>query len=376
MQNAARERAGRPWCRYSQGQMGTIDNDGNSVPDVYQSKPLVTFEGAPAETVRTESITLRFTGTSTAVPNQNPMQTEGTRRNYAAPLKEGRFDVNNSGIQILDPLDGKWDSVEEQAAICITTLPTGLSVVNVRVKNAVGYWSDDFQKRIYRIGINYAQCNITTKPQEILVEWNVVGESFGAQFDVYRLDPGESMPGRVVATNVAPAGAPTGGYVHYLFKDRMVTPGETYRYYVEGHFTLRIDGKDEYFNPQSDMFTQTAMFEIAAGRLVSTAAPNPFTEQTKVSVEVPKTYESVTVVDGNGQPLYYQKRKATDVNVAVYDVLGRKIKTLMSGKEYADVITLTWDGTNAHDRPVPSGIYFIKAQAGGQTGVQKILRLR
>jgi len=376
MQNAARESIGRPWCRYTQGQMGLIDDDGNSVPDIYQSKPIVEFEGAPAETVTTDGITVKFKGISTAVPNQNPMQPGDGKRSYAAPLKEGRFNIDNTGIQMFDPLDGKWDSLEEEAAIRISTLPTGLSRINVRVKNAVGYWSDFFQKKVYRIGINYSQCNITARPEEIMLEWNVVGESFGARFDIYRLGAGEPPPGRVIATDVEPAGNPTDGYVYYRYVDKDVTPGESYQYYVEGRFTLTINGEEQDFNPKSDVFRQTAMFTIAAGNIVSTAAPNPFNEETKVSVEVPKTYESVTVDGGSGVPVNYQKRKATDVKVAVYDVLGRKIKTLTSGKEYVDVLTLTWDGTNTYNRPVPSGIYFIRAQAGDQSGVQKILLLR
>jgi hypothetical protein len=353
-----------------------IDDDGNSVPDIYQSKPIVTFEGAPAETVTTDGVTVRFKGISTAVPNQNPMQPGDGKRSYAAPLREGRFNVDNSGIEMFEPLDGKWDSLEEEAAIRISTLPTGLSKVNVRVKNAVGYWSDFFQKKIYRIGINYSQCNITTRPSEIMLEWNVVGESFGARFDVYRLDPGESLPGHVIAADVGPAGVPADGYVFYRYIDKGVNAGDTYQYYVKGHFTLTIDGEERYFDPESDMFKQTAMFSIAAGNIVSTAAPNPFTEETKVSVEVPKTYETVTIDGGSGVPAHYQKRTATEVSVAVYDVLGRMVKTLASGKEYADVLTLTWDGTNNYNRPVPSGIYFVKAQAGEQSGVQKILLLR
>jgi hypothetical protein len=209
-----------------------------------------------------------------------------------------------------------------------------------------------------------------------MVGWNVVGESFGAQFDVYRLDPGEDMPGHIVAADISPSGTPGGGFVHYRYTDRDVLPGETYRYYVEGHFMLTFDGEEQYFNPKSDTFKQTAMYDIPAGSIISNASPNPFRNVVKVSIDIPESYEEIPVGDPTGGSSHYLKRKATDIEVSVYDVRGRRVKTLHRGKEFQDIITLSWDGTNTNNRRVPSGVYFIRARAGGLIGVQKILLIR
>ena len=78
--------------------------------------------------------------------------------------------------------------------------------------------------------------------------------------------------------------------------------------------------------------------------------PNPFNPVTRFQVDVPKV---------------------TDVQVVVYDVLGRKITTLMNGETIPGSYDLEW---NAQD--VPTGIYFIRMIAGEFTDVQKVMLMK
>ena len=43
---------------------------------------------------------------------------------------------------------------------------------------------------------------------------------------------------------------------------------------------------------------------------------------------------------------------------------------------FSRVETLSWDGTNNRNSPVPSGIYFIRASAGPSTEVKKVVVVR
>jgi hypothetical protein len=51
----------------------------------------------------------------------------------------------------------------------------------------------------------------------------------------------------------------------------------------------------------------------------------------------------------------------SEVRVAVYDVLGREVRTLYSGPLARGNHVLTWDGTNQSGQPVASGRYYVVA---------------
>jgi hypothetical protein len=66
--------------------------------------------------------------------------------------------------------------------------------------------------------------------------------------------------------------------------------------------------------------------------------------------------------------------KPTDCEVAVYDVCGRQVKTLL-GRVKLPVGTkiVRWDGHDDHGRRVADGVYFIQIKTGpGQQGVEVI----
>jgi len=69
-------------------------------------------------------------------------------------------------------------------------------------------------------------------------------------------------------------------------------------------------------------------------------------------------------------------RMATPVNVSIYSVNGQLVRTLTSASLLDEILTLHWDGTNERNVPAPSGVYFVKAQAGENKGFKKIVLLR
>ena len=51
----------------------------------------------------------------------------------------------------------------------------------------------------------------------------------------------------------------------------------------------------------------------------------------------------------------------------------------MSGRKYssgAGPLTLQWNGHNSRGQPVPSGIYFYRAESAGQSFTGKVVRVR
>jgi flagellar hook assembly protein FlgD len=64
------------------------------------------------------------------------------------------------------------------------------------------------------------------------------------------------------------------------------------------------------------------------------------------------------------------------IEVAVFDVLGRKISTLQNGYCPAGTHAVTWDGTDDNGRPVASGIYLTRVSSRTQSAARKMVLLK
>ena len=62
--------------------------------------------------------------------------------------------------------------------------------------------------------------------------------------------------------------------------------------------------------------------------------------------------------------IYYHLDAGTQVTLKVYDVLGQEIKTLVDGYEEPGDKTAVWNGTDNAGRPVSSGVYIYRMNAG------------
>lgn len=62
--------------------------------------------------------------------------------------------------------------------------------------------------------------------------------------------------------------------------------------------------------------------------------------------------------------------------LAVFDVQGRLVRSLMSGRRDAGLYTVIWDGRNGEGHFVPSGTYFYKLEAGERTLTKKMMLLK
>ena len=65
-----------------------------------------------------------------------------------------------------------------------------------------------------------------------------------------------------------------------------------------------------------------------------------------------------------------------DVHLAVYDLLGRSVKTLMDATLSADSYDVVWDGTNDAGQQLPSGVYLYRIQAGDHSEARVMTLLK
>jgi hypothetical protein len=63
------------------------------------------------------------------------------------------------------------------------------------------------------------------------------------------------------------------------------------------------------------------------------------------------------------------------VAAAVYDVAGRKLRTIGTGRFPAGVHSMSWDGRDDAGKTVSSGVYFVRLDRDGQSLVTRMVRL-
>ncbi|MCB1185100.1 hypothetical protein KDM41_16870, partial [bacterium] len=87
----------------------------------------------------------------------------------------------------------------------------------------------------------------------------------------------------------------------------------------------------------------------------SSAAPNPFNPRIRIAWEMPRAGRLV---------------------LEVYDVRGRRVRTLVDGEVAAGPGAIMWDGADTEGRPLASGVYFRVARTGSERQVGKMTLVR
>jgi len=85
-------------------------------------------------------------------------------------------------------------------------------------------------------------------------------------------------------------------------------------------------------------------------------SPNPFTESVNIKYSI-------------GQ-------SAEPIELEIYDVTGRKIRSLVTNGIYSGPQTVVWNGNNNAGEKVSAGIYFLKIKSGKHSIVRKLIMIR
>jgi hypothetical protein len=74
--------------------------------------------------------------------------------------------------------------------------------------------------------------------------------------------------------------------------------------------------------------------------------------------------------------LRYALPEQSDVKIAVYDMIGRKVRTLVNGSQDVGYKSVIWDATNDYGERVSAGIYLYQIQAGEYMQTKKMVLLK
>ncbi|NOX90465.1 MAG: T9SS type A sorting domain-containing protein [Calditrichaeota bacterium] len=83
--------------------------------------------------------------------------------------------------------------------------------------------------------------------------------------------------------------------------------------------------------------------------------PNPFNPSTTISYNLPKR---------------------TDVTIEVFDLLGQKVKTLISATQSKGIHSVVWNGTDESGKKVGSGLYFYKMTTQNFSRIHKMILMK
>jgi subtilisin family serine protease len=106
-------------------------------------------------------------------------------------------------------------------------------------------------------------------------------------------------------------------------------------------------------------------FEYSDPIKVTVGAPESFS----ISQNYPNPFNTITTIE-------YQIPEESSVEIKIYDVLGKEIKTLINEKKQVGFYEVAWDGKNENRISVSSGTYFLRFKAGKFSELKKITILK
>ena len=99
-------------------------------------------------------------------------------------------------------------------------------------------------------------------------------------------------------------------------------------------------------------------YVVAVNGLTSIGEPLPSLSGFVLHQNFPNPFNQVTNVE-------FELRNAVWVQLTVYDLLGREVRTLVNENLSPGSYTVTWDGTVDTGQPMVSGVYLYRLMAGG-----------
>jgi hypothetical protein len=110
-----------------------------------------------------------------------------------------------------------------------------------------------------------------------------------------------------------------------------------------------------YFDGADDVSDELTPFSLPEKPALDQNYPNPFSLSTEIGFDLPK-------------PSF--------VSLDIYDILGRKVSTLINEHLTARSKRVQWDGRDNTGVEVTSGVYFYRLQIGDHVEVKKMVLLK
>jgi len=205
--------------------------------------------------------------------------------------------------------------------------------------------------------VQFNSFNFQSDTNGVWINWSTQAGTENLGFDIFRSIT-EFGDYSLINPDVIPAFTGQGGVHNYSFFDADVEPGQTYYYKIAD---VNLSGEANVYGPVQVTPTVTDVAGYEAGShkpedyFLGDAYPNPFNGTTAIQ-------------------LYMAKPGL--LRLEVYNLLGQKIRTLVSGTVASGSHLISWDGTDDLGKSVGSGVYFYRMKVNNFRGTKRILYLK
>ncbi|HUV36503.1 MAG TPA: FlgD immunoglobulin-like domain containing protein [Patescibacteria group bacterium] len=171
----------------------------------------------------------------------------------------------------------------------------------------------------------------------VVLRWNIAATEPFEGFNVYRAEGDGEDFHRINEGLLSPESIDS-------YRDETAIPGRSYGYRLGA---VTADG---------EIFSITVSLSLPPKPLtLYQNFPNPFNPSTSITFFLPEQQH---------------------VRLVVYDVEGRKIRTLCDGMRDVGKHTVLWNGTNAAGNTAGSGVYYYRLEVGKKLMTKKMVILR
>ena len=142
------------------------------------------------------------------------------------------------------------------------------------------------------------------------------------------------------------------------------------------HCSLALDSQDNphiaYYDQNNDELEYASTIIVGIEDEMTTSIDN-----TSVLLNnYPNPFKPSGAGRSPATTISYQLPEYSKVNLSVYNIKGKKVKTLVNEKLDAGTHQVVWNGKDENGKSVTSGIYFYKMNSGKFTSIKKMILLK
>lgn len=167
----------------------------------------------------------------------------------------------------------------------------------------------------------------------VVLRWTTASETENYGFQVWRAASEAGPYTRITPALIEGAGT-TSSEHRYEFLDAEVAGGGSYFYKLQD---IDYSGQAAWHGPIAAVAAQPARFELSQNY------PNPFNSETRIR---------------------FRMSEAGSAQLTIFNTLGQQVKQLFAQEWSPGEHEVRWDGTDAFDLPVASGLYIYLLRAG------------
>ncbi len=195
----------------------------------------------------------------------------------------------------------------------------------------------------------------------VTLSWTTQFETDVLGFNLYRSETDDINNAVQVNASIVPGNGTTTEPHDYTYNDENAVVTTLYYYWLE---VVTLDGSTNVYGSIIYEPTTELTDDVFANKFyLSQNYPNPFNPS--------GAGRSLTTTI-----LFSLAKDAKDAKIAIYNLKGQKVKTLIDKPVEKGVHSVIWNGKDDSGNSVSSGLYFYKLKAGGFNSTKKMILLK